>query len=264
MTKRMSHDQMRLKSFIDSQSAIRQNLYSGHTAGLVADCLQGNLIIVPKNVAFEFSKYCQRNPKACPVIAISDVGNSKIPYLNADIDVCTDLPGYYIYRYGVFEEEIQDIISYWNDDMVAFVLGCSFGFEHALLQNNIRLKHIEQDKIVPMFVTNIETNPSGIFFGNMVVSMRMMSPKDVIDAIVISSKFPSSHGAPIHIGNPNEIGISDISNPDWGDNIKFDNTDIPVFWPCGVTPQLAIQNAKLPICISHAPGKMLITNKKTS
>ncbi len=180
--------------------------------------------------------------------------------LGDDIDIRTDVPAYNIYRDGRLDETVSDISDVWKEDLVAFALGCSFTFEHAIQQAGIPLWHIVHDKTVPMFRSNIETVPAGPFSGKMVVSMRAI-PTDRIDEVVkISQRYPLAHGAPIHWGDPQEIGVSDIARPDWGDAAPIAEGQTPVFWACGVTPQVAIEAARLPLCITHKPGHMLITD----
>jgi uncharacterized protein YcsI (UPF0317 family) len=244
----------------DVRSKIRSNQYQSHTAGLASGRLQANLAIMPEEFALDFMRFCQRNPKPCPISGVSDTGNPMMFTMGADIDIRTDVPSYNIYRDGQLVGDVPDITDIWADDFVSFALGCSFTFEHAAIRAGIRLWHIENNTTVPMFRTNIDCVPAGSFSGAMVVSMRSI-PKDQVDLISdISSKYPLAHGAPIHVGNPNEIGISDITKPEWGDFAPVQDGHLPVFWACGVTPQAAIENAKVPIVITHKPGHMLISD----
>nr|WP_321463921.1 putative hydro-lyase [uncultured Cohaesibacter sp.] len=256
----MDYKSLKLKSPESVRLAIRDGLYASHTAGLGKGVLQANIVIMPAADALDFMRFCQRNPKPCPLIAVSDTGNPAMFTAGRDIDIRKDVPAYYIYRDGVMVEEVGDISSLWNDDMVAFALGCSFTFEHALLAAGIDVWHITNDTTVPMFKTNIETVPAGPFSGALVVSMRMIPEERVEEAKAITSHFPLAHGAPVYAGDPAGIGIRDISKPDWGDAAPVLEGCVPVFWACGVTPQAAIQNAKLPICITHKPGHMLVTD----
>lgn len=240
--------------------AIRAGRYTGHTAGLGMGYLQGNVAILPADDAIGFFRFCQRNPKPCPLIAVSDTGDPRMLALGQDIDIRSDVPKYNIYRDGEFAEQRIEITDLWGEDSVAFILGCSFSFEEALVAEGIRLRHIDDNKTVSMYRTNIETLPVGRFGGPVVVSMRPMRPADAIRACTISARFPQAHGNPIHLGDPRQIGIENIERPDWGEPSEFDGGEIPVFWACGVTLQLAIQSAKPPICITHAPGSMLITD----
>lgn len=242
------------------RDAIRQGRYAGQTAGLGMGYLQGNLAILPSNYALDFFRFCQRNPKPCPLIGVSDTGNPYLTTLGNDIDIRSDVPRYNVYRSGKLEEQPTQIFNLWNDDLVAFVLGCSFSFEEALIAEGIPLRHIEEKKTVAMYRTNIETVPAGPFKGPLVASMRPMRPDDVIRACAITARFPQAHGQPIHIGDPAQIGIADISLPDWGDAIRIAPGEVPVFWACGVTPQVALENARPDLCITHDPGCMLITD----
>jgi uncharacterized protein YcsI (UPF0317 family) len=230
------------------------------TAGVAPGYVQGNLAILPEKLAASFHRFCQLNPKPCPVIGMSDVGDPRIPSLGIDLDIRTDVPRYRIWRDGEVVDEPTDIMSHWRDDLVAFVLGCSFSFEEALMADDLPIRHIERGVRVPMYRTNIACSPSGPFAGPMVVSMRPFKPKDAIRAVQITSRFPSVHGAPVHLGHPHSIGIKDIAKPDYGDAVPVEADEIPVFWACGVTPQAVIAAAKLPFAITHAPGLMLVTD----
>lgn len=248
----------------EARTACRSGEITGHTAGLAPGYLQANLCILPKDIAADFAAFCQRNPKPCPVIGMSAVGDPTHPDLG-DIDIRTDVPTYRVWRDGELVDEPTDITKYWRDDFVSFLLGCSFSFEAPLLEEGIPLHHIERNTVVPMYRTSIECVPAGPFRGRMVVSMRMMTPADAIRAIQITSRFPAVHGAPVHIGLPERIGIADIGKPDYGDPPPVvDPGMLPVFWACGVTPQSVVREARPPICITHKPGSMLITDKLNS
>jgi uncharacterized protein YcsI (UPF0317 family) len=230
------------------------------TAGIANGYVQGNLAILPEKLAGAFHRFCQLNPKPCPIIGMSDAGNPKIPALGLDLDIRTDLPRYRVWRDGEVVEEPTDIMAHWRDDLVAFVLGCSFSFEEALLAEGLPIRHIEHRVRVPMYRTNIACEAAGPFAGPMVVSMRPLRPKDAIRAVQITSRFPSVHGAPVHLGHPHLIGIADLATPDYGDPVPVEADEIPVFWACGVTPQAVIASARLPFAITHAPGLMLVTD----
>ena len=230
------------------------------TAGVANGFVQGNLAILPEKYASAFHRFCQLNPKPCPIIGMSDVGDFSIPALGLDLDVRTDVPRYRIWRDGEVVEEPTDIMAHWRDDLVTFVLGCSYSFEEALMAEGIPLRHVERKVRVPMYRTNIACNPSGPFVGPMTVSMRPLKPADAIRAVQITSRFPAVHGAPVHLGHPHLIGIADIAKPDYGDPVPIAPDEIPVFWACGVTPQSVIAAAKLPFAITHAPGMMLVTD----
>jgi uncharacterized protein YcsI (UPF0317 family) len=232
------------------------------TGGVAPGFVQGNLAILPEKQAAAFHRFCQLNPKPCPIIGMSDVGDPRIPALGADLDIRTDLPRYRVWRDGEPVEEPTDILAHWRDDLVAFVLGCSFSFEEALMAEDIPIRHIELGVRVPMYRTNIACAPAEPFAGPMVVSMRPLKPANAIRAVQITSRFPAVHGAPVHLGLPQSIGIADIARPDYGDPVPIHADEIPVFWACGVTPQAVIAAAKLPFAITHAPGLMLVTDLK--
>jgi uncharacterized protein YcsI (UPF0317 family) len=248
----------------DLRAAIRRGEWRKHTSGVEADYVQGNVAILPADVAADFHRFCLNNPKPCPLLAVSGIGDPHFPTLGRDIDIRTDVPRYRVFRHGEVVDEPYDIRNYWRDDLVAFVIGCSFSFEQALLENGISIRHIEQNCNVPMYRTNIETVPAGAFHGPMVVSMRPMKAADAIRAIQITSRFPSVHGAPVHLGNPELIGIRELSRPDYGDSVEVREGELPVFWACGVTPQSVIAHAKPSFCITHYPGHMLITDLRNN
>lgn len=240
--------------------AARAGRLTGHTSGLATAHVQGNVVILPQDVADDFMRYCQRNPKPCPVLAVGDPGDPHLPRLAADLDIRTDVPRYRVWREGELVDEPTDIRHLWRDDFVSFVLGCSFSFEEALIADGIRLRHVDEGKNVAMYRTSIATEPAGRFSGPMVVTMRPMKAADAIRATQITSRFPDVHGAPVHIGDPALIGITDLGTPDYGDAVAVLPDELPVFWACGVTPQAALQQARVPLAITHAPGAMLITD----
>ncbi len=238
---------------------IREGEITGPTPGYAGGYAQANLLIIPEEYAFDFSLFAFRNPKPCPILDILEEGKFRPP-TTSGADIRTDLPKYRIYEKGELSEETSDIRNHWQDDLVTFLLGCSFTFERALLENNIPVRHIEEDKNVPMYVTDIDCNSAGIFSGHMVVSMRPLPGGLISRAVEITSEYPNVHGAPIHIGAPEEIGIDDIERPDFGDTVTIKENEIPVFWACGVTPQVAVMENKLPFVITHSPGHMFITD----
>ena len=244
----------------DVRKAIRAEDYCGHTAGLGGLKLQANLAILPERYALDFMRFCQRNPKPCPLVGVSDTGNSRLSTLGHDIDIRTDVPAYYLYKNGELTETVQNLVDVWRDDFVTFALGCSFTFEHARQAAGIRNWHIDNNTTVPMFETTIATVPAGPFKGPMVVSMRAIPDNRIDEAIAISERFPMAHGKPVHVGNPGAIGINDVFAPKWGDPAPIPDGTTPVFWACGVTPQAAIRQARPPISITHKPGHMLITD----
>ena len=258
--KRISdYDALRSMAVADLRETIRAGAYQGHTSGLAFGNLQANLAILPAGAALDFMRFCQRNPKPCPLVGVTDTGDPMMWTLG-DIDIRTDLPAYNIYRNGALAESRADISDLWRDDLVAFALGCSFTFERALLNTGIALDHIDSNRTVPMYRTSLQTRQAGPFGSGMVVSMRMLPADRVAEAVDISRGYPWAHGAPVHIGDPGAIGIADLAQPDWGDPPIAIDDRLPVFWACGVTPQNAVLNAKLPFCITHKPGHMLITD----
>lgn len=243
---------------------IRGGAYRGPTAGLAPGFVQGNLAILPKDLAADFQRFCHLNPKPCPLLASSEPGDPRLPTLGADLDIRTDLPVYRIWRAGKLVEETPDITAHWRDDLVAFVIGCSFSFEEALIEDGIPLRHVASNSNVAMYRTSIATVAAGAFRGPMVVSMRPLKPADAIRAVQITSRFPAVHGAPVHIGFPELIGIKDLAKPDYGDVPEIKADELPVFWGCGVTPQAVIAEVRPPFCITHAPGSMLVTDLRNS
>jgi uncharacterized protein YcsI (UPF0317 family) len=205
-------------------------------------------------------RYCQRNPQACPLIAVAEPGDYRLAALATDLDIRTDVPSYRLFRDGLLERELTDLRDLWQDDWVTFAIGCSFSFEQALLAAGLEIRNISEGKNVPMYVTNRSTEAAGPFSGPLVVSMRPMTPADAIRAIQICSRFPAVHGAPVHFGDAKAIGISDLAQPDYGQAVTIKPGEVPVFWACGVTPQQAIMQARPTICITHTPGHMLITD----
>ena len=243
-----------------ARQAIRAADWTQQTSALAEGYVQGNVVILPQALADHFLRYCQRNPKPCPLLAVSEPGQAMLPSLGGDIDIRTDVPRYRVWRHGELVDEPTDIRELWRDDLVSFVIGCSFSFEQALLEAGLPIRHIEQGRNVPMYRTNIATEPAGPFSGPMVVTMRPMPPAAAIRAVQVTSRFPEVHGAPVHIGDPSLIGIADLSRPDYGDAVDVRPDELPVFWACGVTPQAAIAQARPDFCITHAPGAMLITD----
>jgi uncharacterized protein YcsI (UPF0317 family) len=248
----------------DARAAIRSGAFPGQTAGVSPGYVQGNLAILPHSLAGDFLRFCHLNPKPCPLLAASEPGDFRLPTLADDLDIRTDVSRYRVFRKGSLIDEPSDIRGYWRDDLVAFVLGCSFSFEEALIEDGIELRHVTLGTTVPMYRTNIATAPAGPFHGPVVASMRPMRPADAIRAIQITTRFPAVHGAPIHIGKPELIGISDLMKPDYGDPVPINADEIPVFWACGVTPQAVVATVKPEFCITHYPGCMLVTDRRNA
>ncbi len=246
----------------DLRALCRAGDYAGPTSGLAAGRVQANLMIVPRDVAFDFLLFCQRNPKPCPLVEVLEPGHVE-PRAAPGADVRTDLPGYRVYRDGALVDERADVADLWRDDLVTFLIGCSFSFEAALMDAGIPLRHVERGVNVAMYRSAIACAPAGVFHGPMVVSMRPIKARDVSTVVEICARFPHVHGAPVQVGDPRSLGIADLARPDYGDAVSVEDGEVPVFWACGVTPQAVAQAARLPFCITHAPGKMLVTDEPT-
>ena len=231
------------------------------TAGFSAGYAQANLVALDKKYAFDFLLFAQRNPKPCPLLGVLEPGQLASPLLSGG-DIRTDIPSYRVFSQGSLIDEPSDATTYWTDTTVAFLIGCSFTFEQALIDNGVPVAHIEQGVNVPMFLTNIDCEPAGVFSGKMVVSMRPIPAGLVSDAVRITSRYPAVHGAPVHVGDPSLIGIEDLAAPDFGDAVDIPPGTVPVFWACGVTPQSIVMHSKPDLAICHAPGKMLITDAR--
>ena len=229
------------------------------TAGFSAGFAQANLIALDRKYAFDFLLFAQRNPKPCPLLGVLEPGEVSSPLL-AGGDIRTDIPSYRVFSHGSLIDEPKDATAYWTENTVAFLIGCSFTFERALIDNNVPVAHIEQGVNVPMYLTNIDCEPAGVFSGKMVVSMRPIPAGLVSDAVRITSRYPAVHGAPVHVGEPGLIGIDDLGAPDFGDAVDIPAGWVPVFWACGVTPQSIVMHSKPELAICHSPGKMLVTD----
>jgi uncharacterized protein YcsI (UPF0317 family) len=249
-------------SGLAARLSIRQGRHRGPTSGLAPGYVQGNLAILPKDLAADFLRFCRLNPKPCPLIGTSAPGDWRVPELGEDLDIRTDLPRYRLWRNGELVAEPETLNDVWRDDLVSFVIGCSFSFEEALMADGIEIRHIALSRNVPMYRTSIATQAAGPFHGPMVVSMRPMTPANAIRAVEITARFPSVHGAPVHLGKPELIGIRDLDKPDYGDAVPLREDELPVFWACGVTPQSVIATVKPEFCITHYPGSMLVTDRK--
>lgn len=238
----------------------RAGEFTGVTCGAALGFVQANLVVVPRTEAFDFLLFCQRNPKPCPLLDVTEAGDPEPRLCAPGADLRTDLPRYRVYRQGELVDEPGDIVNYWQKDWVAFLIGCSFTFENALLQAGLPVRHVEMGCNVPMYRTNIACQRAGIFHGPMVVSMRPMTPAQAIRATQICTRFARAHGTPIHLGDPAALGIADITRPDFGDPVPIRTGEIPVFWACGVTPQAVVMQAKPAICVTHKPGHMFVTD----
>jgi uncharacterized protein YcsI (UPF0317 family) len=245
------------------RAEVRRGAHTRHSAGAAPGMVQGNVAILPADVAADFLRFCQRNPKPCPLIGMSEPGDPRLPELG-DIDIRTDVPAYRVFEHGELVAEPTELSKWWRADLVVFVLGCSLSFDQAMRDAGLRLRHVELDQEVPMYRTSIETAPAGRFRGPMVVSMRPFLPKDAIRAIQITSRFPQMHGAPVHFGDPDAIGIADLARPDYGEPTVIEPGEVPVFWACGVTPQAVVAASRPALCITHKPGHMLVTDRRIS
>jgi uncharacterized protein YcsI (UPF0317 family) len=246
----------------DVRAACRAGRHTGPTPGLALGYVHANLVILPRDWAFDFLLFCQRNPKPCPVLDVTEPGDPEAKSVAPGSDLRTDLPAYRIWKNGELVEEPTDITRHWRDDLVSFAIGCSFTFENALLAAGVPVRHIEQNVNVPMYRTNIACKSAGRFSGPLVVSMRPLAPAQAVKATQVCNRFPRAHGAPVHFGEPSAIGIRDIHKPDYGDAVQIRLGEVPVFWACGVTPQAALMQAKPPFAITHKPGHMFLTDLK--
>ena len=249
---------------LSARLATRRGALAGNTAGVALGYVQANLVVLPQALAADFLRFAQRNPKPCPLIGVSEPGSRMMPELGEDLDLATDVPRYRVWRNGELAEEPTSVADHWRDDLVAFAIGCSFTFEEPLLAAGIPLRHVSCGSNVTMYRTSIPTRPAGPFQGPMVVSMRPLKPADAIRAVQITSRFPAVHGAPVHIGLPEAIGIADIARPDYGDPVEVKDDELPVFWACGVTPQSVIAACRPEFAITHAPGCMLVTDRRNT
>jgi uncharacterized protein YcsI (UPF0317 family) len=238
----------------------RAGALTGPTPGLALGYVQANLVVVPRDLAFDFLLFCRRNPQPCPLLDVTDPGSPEPVCVARGADVRTDVSCYCVYRYGELIDEPADLLAWWRGDLVAFLLGCSFTFENALLKAGIPVRHVEQGCNVPMYRTNVACRPAGVFAGPMVVSMRPLTP-DLADAAGrICRRFPLAHGAPVHVGDPAALGIADLARPDFGDPVEVRPGEVPVFWACGVTPQAVAMRARPPLLLTHKPGHMFVTD----
>lgn len=241
---------------------IREGQITGETSGMCSGYAQANLVVLPKALAFDFALFAIKNPKACPLLEVTDAGNRFLSEIAKGADITTDIPKYRVYQKGELIGEYTDVSKFWRDDLVSFLIGCSFSFEGELLSAGIPVRQIEEHCNVPMYKTNIACKNAGVFHGNMVVSMRPIPYELIPKAVLVTGAMPRVHGAPIHIGDPAAIGIKSLASPDFGDVVTIKEGEVPVFWPCGVTPQAVIMDSKPDFCITHAPGHMFLTDVK--
>lgn len=243
----------------EAWEACRSGEWDRPTPGVCRDRVQTNLAVLPMSDAFDFLRFCQRNPKPCPLIEVTDPGDPEPKLTAAGADLRTDLPRYRVYRRGEMVEERTEVRDLWREDFVAFLIGCSYSFEYALLEARIPLRHIESGENVAMYRTNIRCTPAGRFAGPMVVSMRPIPARLVSRAVEVTARVPDVHGAPVHVGAPETLGISDLSRPDWEGLTNVRPDEVPVFWACGVTPQAVALETAPELMITHSPGHMFIT-----
>ncbi len=241
---------------------IREEKITDQTSGMCEGYAQANLISLPQKYAYDFLLFAMRNPKACPILEVIEAGETLVKEVANGADISTDIPKYRVFENGELKGEYLNMKEYWRDDLVSFLIGCSFSFEDELIKAGIPIRHIEQGCNVPMYLTNIACKKAGVFSGSMVVSMRPIPYELVPKAVLVTGEMPKVHGAPVHIGDPEAIGIKDINKPDFGDSVEIREGEVPVFWPCGVTPQAVVMNSKPDFCITHSPGHMFITDVK--
>jgi uncharacterized protein YcsI (UPF0317 family) len=247
----------------DIRKAIKDQTWTCPTSGEAPGFVQANLVILPRDWAYDFLLFAQRNPKPCPILEVGETGDPSTRILAENGDIRTDIPKYIVYKDGMNTGEVTDISPLWQDDFVYFLLGCSFSFEQALLSAGLEVRNITEGRNVPMYISNIMCRDAGRFKEvPMVVSMRPFTPSDAERAAEITREYPAVHGKPVQIGSPEEIGIKNLNQPDFGDAVTLREGEIPVFWACGVTPQMAVMQAKPPLVISHAPGHMFVGDLK--
>ncbi len=242
------------------RNACRSGVLDRPTSGMAGGFVQANLMVVPREAAFDFLLFCQRNPRPCPLVEVVEAGRVE-PACAPGADLRTDLPRYRVYREGRLAEERTEVRDLWTDDLVAFLIGCSFSFEEALAEAGVPLRHVEACSNVPMYRTKVPTTPAGRFHGPLVVSMRPIPASLIPLAVRVTGRFERVHGAPVHVGEPAALGIEDVLRPDYGDPVEIRPGELPVFWACGVTPQAAALASRLPFCITHAPGHMFVTDR---
>jgi uncharacterized protein YcsI (UPF0317 family) len=238
----------------------RSGALTGPTAGMACGYTQVNLVVLPSSLADDFDAFCRLNPKPCPLLERTEAGVFGPHRMAPGADLRTDLPRYRVYRSGELVDRPRSIEKYWREDFVSFLIGCSFTFEWAMLRAGLPVRHVEENRNVPMYRTNIVCAPAGPFHGPMVVSMRPLTPDQARQAVEVTSHFERVHGAPVQIGEPDAIGIARLGEPDYGDAVTIREREIPVFWACGVTPMEAIMRAKPKIAMTHEPGHMLVTD----
>ncbi len=247
-----------------ARALIRAGEWTGPTAGLAAGYVQANLVVLPGDFASDFERFCHANPRALPLLDVTDPGSPTPAKTAPESDVRLDLPRYRVYREGRTNEEPTDIMTLWHADFVAFLIGCSFTFDALLRANGVAVRHLELGCNVPMYVTNRETEPAGRFSGPLVVSMRPIRRGDVDRVVELTRDLPLAHGEPTHVGSPKTLGIEDLERPNYGDAVPVSEDEVPAFWACGVTAQAAAERSRVPLMITHAPGHMFVTDLRVS
>jgi uncharacterized protein YcsI (UPF0317 family) len=244
----------------EARALIRAGRWRGPTVALARGWVQANLVVLPAALAADFEWFCQLNPRSCPLLDVTAPGSPEPTCVAPGADLRTDVPRYCIYRNGALVDEVEDLLGIWHDDLVGFLLGCSFTFEAAMERAGIPMRHLEVGATVPMYRTNREVVPSGPFRGPLVVTMRPI-PSHLVDlAIAVTGRYSRAHGAPVHVGDPAELGIADLARPDWATAVPLQPGDVPVFWACGVTPQAAVAEAGVELMLTHAPAHMFVTD----
>jgi uncharacterized protein YcsI (UPF0317 family) len=257
-----AHEVIRPARASMSPKGAREAFRSGEvspTSGWCDGWTQANLVALPRDWAWDMLLFAQRNPKPCPMLDVVEDGGTS-PALATDADLRTDVPRYRVWRDGELVDEPNDVVDLWRDDLVSFLIGCSFTFETALVAAGVPLRHVEQGRNVSMYRTAQPCRPAGRLSGPLVVSMRPVPASLVPVAVAASARMPEVHGAPVHVGSPEALGIADLDRPEFGDPVEFEKDDVPVFWACGVTPQAALMASRPPFAITHAPGHMFITD----
>ena len=255
-------DELRDASPQEAWQLNRRQEWNRTTSGICHGFVQANLVVLPVGEAFDFLRFCGRNPKPCPVLEVTDPGDPEPKLMAPGADLRTDLPLYSVFRDGVLTETTKDITDLWTGDMVAFLLGCSFSFEHLLMDAGLPIRHIEQGVNGPVYLSDRACAPAGRYRGQLVVSMRPIPGARVAEAVTITAAHPEVHGAPVHVGAPEALGITDLARPDWGEPVTLHEGDVPVFWACGVTPQQVAMQARPPLMITHATGHMFVTSQR--
>jgi len=244
----------------EMRTMARRGEWHGSTGGQCPGYEQANLVILPKEAAIEFAAFCTRNPKPCPLIEITPPGDPEPVQSAPGADLRTDLPGYRIYRWGELVEQREEILDLWREDLVAFLLGCSLTFEHALIEAGVSVRNVENGTLVPMYISSLLCRPAGRFHGPMVVTMRPIPERQIQLVYDISADYPHAHGSPLHAGSPEAIGIVNLDQPDYGDPVAIHQDEVPVFWACGVTPQAVALETRPELMITHEPGIMFLTD----